>query len=443
MCAWLAAGAPSAAEPPADAPDRRLKELESALEKGQAKQQEIHRRAAALAQEMNGLRADMVAAAHAVQEREESLSELEQQLGDLAQLETEKKQALDLKRQQLNGVLTALQRLALRPSEALIAQPMSPADTVRSAILLRDVAPRIEESAQSLKAELDSLSSLRADIARQRKRIAATAARLDSEHQRLTAFYERKQKLQQETEAERRDTDARLQAMASEAGDLRDLLARLEQERQRREREAAEKAAAERAAAKAAREAELAAAKAARQAKQNDEQAARAAREAEAKAAKASHEAEIAAARAAPPESPGSRSFSAAEGQMPFPARGRIVERFGQAGMETSSPARGIVLETRPGAQVIAPYDGQVVFAGPFRGYGLLLIIEHAEGYHTLLAGMARVDSAVGQHLLVGEPVGVMGQAEGKPRLYVELRHNGQPVNPLPWLTAHKTKVTG
>jgi septal ring factor EnvC (AmiA/AmiB activator) len=184
---------------------------------------------------MNGLRADMVAAAHAVQEREESLSELEQQLGDLAQLETEKKQALDLKRQQLNGVLTALQRLALRPSEALIAQPMSPADTVRSAILLRDVAPRIEESAQSLKAELDSLSSLRADIARQRKRIAATAARLDSEHQRLTAFYERKQKLQQETEAERRDTDARLQAMASEAGDLRDLLARLEQERQRRE----------------------------------------------------------------------------------------------------------------------------------------------------------------------------------------------------------------
>jgi septal ring factor EnvC (AmiA/AmiB activator) len=111
--------------------------------------------------------------------------------------------------------------------------------------------------------------------------------------------------------------------------------------------------------------------------------------------------------------------------------------------METSSPARGIVLETRPGAQVIAPYDGQVVFAGPFRGYGLLLIIEHAEGYHTLLAGMARVDSAVGQHLLVGEPVGVMGQAEGKPRLYVELRHNGQPVNPLPWLTAHKTKVTG
>jgi septal ring factor EnvC (AmiA/AmiB activator) len=133
-----------------------------------------------------------------------------------------------------------------------------------------------------------------------------------------------------------------------------------------------------------------------------------------------------------------------AEGRMPFPARGRIVGRFGQTNMEAGSATRGIVLETRPGAQVIAPYDGQVVFAGPFRGYGLLLIIEHGEGYHTLLAGMARVDCVVGQHLLVGEPVGVMGsQAEGKPHLYVELRHNGQPVNPLPWLSAHKAKVTG
>jgi septal ring factor EnvC (AmiA/AmiB activator) len=71
------------------------------------------------------------------------------------------------------------------------------------------------------------------------------------------------------------------------------------------------------------------------------------------------------------------------------------------------------------------------------------LIIEHGEGYHTLLAGMSRIDSAVGQHLLPGEPVGVMGQSESKPVLYVELRRNGQPVNPLPWLTARKTKVTG
>jgi septal ring factor EnvC (AmiA/AmiB activator) len=333
--------------------------------------------------------------------------------------------------------------LALRPSEALIAQPMSPADMVRSAILLRDVAPKIEVSARALKAELDSLSSLRADIARQRKRISAMTVRLDTEQRRLTTLYDRKEKLQQATEDERRETDSRLQAMASEANDLRDLLTRIEEERKQREQEAAEKAAAEKAAAKAAREAEVAAAKAARQTKQDNEQAARAAKEAQAKADQASRDAAMAAAKARPASVVTGRPFSTAQGQMPFPARGRIVGRFGQTNTEAGSPAKGIVLETRPGAQVVAPYEGQVVFAGPFRGYGLLLIIEHGEGYHTLLAGMARVDSAVGQHLLVGEPVGVMGQAGSNPRLYVELRHNGQPVNPLPWLTAHTTKVTG
>ena len=84
-----------------------------------------------------------------------------------------------------------------------------------------------------------------------------------------------------------------------------------------------------------------------------------------------------------------------------------------------------------------------MAFAGPFRGYGLLLIIEHSEGYHTLLAGMAQIDCAVGQKISAGEPVGVMGQDDSKPNLYVELRRNGQPVNPLPWLMAQKSKASG
>ena len=136
------------------------------------------------------------------------------------------------------------------------------------------------------------------------------------------------------------------------------------------------------------------------------------------------------------------RSFSKGQGEMPFPARGRIVVKFGESA-ELGAPSRGISIETRPAAQVVAPYDGQVVFAGPCRGSGLLLIIEHGEGYHTLLAGMARIDGTVGQRLRAGEPVGVMGESEGRPLLYVELRHNGQPVNPLHWLTARNSKVPG
>ena len=90
-------------------------------------------------------------------------------------------------------------------------------------------------------------------------------------------------------------------------------------------------------------------------------------------------------------------------------------------------------------AQVIAPHNGKVVFAGNFRGYGQLLIIDHGEGYHTLLAGMVRIDGTMGQYVLSGEPVGVMGTPkDGKPSLYIELRRNSQPINPIPWLAKNK-----
>ena len=86
---------------------------------------------------------------------------------------------------------------------------------------------------------------------------------------------------------------------------------------------------------------------------------------------------------------------------------------------------------------VRAPFDGKIVFTGPFRGYGRILIIEHGEGYHTLLAGFSRIDVVPDQWLLAGEPVGILGRPEsGNPSLYMELRSNGRPINPLPWLAA-------
>ena len=83
------------------------------------------------------------------------------------------------------------------------------------------------------------------------------------------------------------------------------------------------------------------------------------------------------------------------------------------------------------------------MFAGPFRGYGQILIIAHGDGYHSLLAGLDRVDSSVGQWLVAGEPVGTMAEGEDKPRLYLELRHDDQPINPLPWLATRVEKVNG
>jgi septal ring factor EnvC (AmiA/AmiB activator) len=461
-----------AADPDAAAADQRLRQLEQQLDQSRAEREVKRRKAQDLADELNGIRSGMVAAARAAQESEDQLSELEGQLADLNAAEVDKSEALKRRSAQMTGVLTALQRLAWRPTEALIAQPQSPADTVRSAILLRAAVPEIMQSAKTLRSEIDMLANLREDIVRQKAKIAQTTAKLEDEHRRLKDLFERKAQVQTVAQAEQAEVEQRLQQLANQAEDLRDLLARLDEERQRRLAEAEAKAEAER----AAREAELAARHAAEQAEAEAQKAARdaeianrkaekerheretaqaeAAHEAELKAQAAAREKEIAAqqasrdadraaraAAAARPAAP-DRSFSQAHGRMPFPARGKVVATYGETG-DDGRVMKGISILTRKDAQVVAPYDGQVAFAGPFRGYGLLLIIEHSEGYHTLLAGMARIDVSVGQHLLAGEPVGVMGQDEAKPALYVELRRNGQPVNPLPWLTAHTSKVTG
>ena len=114
------------------------------------------------------------------------------------------------------------------------------------------------------------------------------------------------------------------------------------------------------------------------------------------------------------------------------------------AGENLEEVAKGISIRTRAGAQVVATFDGQIVYAGEFRGYGQILIIDHGQRYHTLLAGLDRIDAEIGQWVLAGEPVAVMGaRSEGDPELYLELRRTGQPINPLPWLATNSDKVQG
>jgi septal ring factor EnvC (AmiA/AmiB activator) len=113
---------------------------------------------------------------------------------------------------------------------------------------------------------------------------------------------------------------------------------------------------------------------------------------------------------------------------------------------------KGISLQTREEARITAPADGWVVYAGPFRSYGQLLIINAGGGYHILLAGMSRIDVSLGQFVLAGEPIAVMGSlaasgSSGKdslrPVLYVEFRKDGRPVDPGPWWAAASGKVQG
>jgi murein hydrolase activator len=135
--------------------------------------------------------------------------------------------------------------------------------------------------------------------------------------------------------------------------------------------------------------------------------------------------------------------FSALQGQIALPVIGRIKRRFG-AEDGNGAVMLGDMVATQSGAIVTAPADGNVLYAGPFRSYGQLLILNAGDGYHVVLAGMSRISVATGQSVLAGEPVGAMGEARvastsaskngnATPELYVEFRKDGKPVDPAPW----------
>jgi septal ring factor EnvC (AmiA/AmiB activator) len=326
-----------------------------------------------------------------------------------------------------------MQVLARHPPEMLLAAPGSPVDTVRSAILLQAALPRVQVAVAQLRVELERLAVLRDDVIQQAARVEESRMALVEQHRRLETLVRRKASLQERTESESQRLAQRVQAMAATAQDLRQLLERLEQERLRREAEARARQ------QEIQRQAQLQAQRLAQQeAQRRVEQPGTA-------APAAPNQQTASLPPPAPPPAGSSKPSGLAQprGQLAYPASGRVVTRYGEAD-GNGTTQRGLTLETRIGAQVIATYDGTVAFAGPFRGYGQLLIIEHGEGYHSLLAGLGRIDVQVGQSVVAGEPVGLMAPLPGQvPKLYVEFRRNGQPVNPVPWLAAGKEKVSG
>lgn len=440
---------------------KQLRALEKTLEQSQSERERVTKQASKVERDLASVRRDMIATAKEVQDQEHSLTVLESRISNLETEAGVLTNTLGRRDEQMGRVLLALERLALRPQDALTLQPLAPDDAVRSAILLRAAVPHIKDSAAELQTELADLYRVRREIIDQKERAATSAAALLSKRKQLEALAQEKETQQAALVTQRSALDRRVAEMAREAEDLRELFEKLAVEKKRREdaeraeerarQEKERKLAAERAA-----EAKRAESRAQSLAKENriilkppPGMANKAADSSDTQVAALPPNSETTAKAAAQQarlrEQIVTRSFAKAQGTMPFPVAGDLTEKYGEAASTAQtggSRARGITIKGRSGAQVVAPFDGIVAFAGPFRGYGQLLIIEHSEGYHTLLAGLGRIDSAVGQLVLAGEPIGVMENADTT-SLYVELRRDGQPINPLPWLASRTEKSNG
>jgi murein hydrolase activator len=396
LCAAVVASTAYAADP---APQQRLEQIERAIGAERETQRRLAREAEALARELADLQPRSVKLAAALQQSEENLSDLERRLAELDVDARAKEAAFAQRRVQLGRMVAELGRISRQPPEAALVLPASPMDSARTAKLLGTLTPALREQATALAAQIDALQAARVSLDAQHKAIARAAEQFAADRQVLNGLIARRTQLHAELETAQRSSTARVEKLAREAQDIRELMDRLNGERLAAEaQERARQEAAER-------------------------------------------EAQLAARTPPPPPPRAVRPFG--DTGTVAPVRGRVVLSYGQQG-EGGQPHRGLTVEPRAGAQLVAPFDGQIVFAGPFRTYGLILIIEHAEGYHTLLAGLGRIDGTVGQHVATGEPVGTAGSPEtGNPSIYVELRRNGQPINPLPWLAPRNEKVSG
>ena len=406
----------ASAQVPAN-PEEARKQLESdrgRLEATQRRSKEIQAEMDKLAAERERINSRLVETGKLIQQSEAQMGLIESRLGELEAQERQIRGTLEERHGSISALLAAMQRMGRNPPPVMVTQREDALSMVRSAMLLASAFPQLRGEAVALA-----------------ERLNAETARLNDARVRLAGLQETKRQSLAERQSELAQVRVAAADISKSVSDLGDLIAKLDKEVAERtglgtyDQEMA------------AREQEKQRAAAA--GKQITE------RKSSAELAPSSDRVAMLTPGRIKPAMP----FVEAKGQLPLPAHGRRVLTFGEK-TQYGSQSRGLVIETRYGGQVVSPCDGWIVYAGEFRSYGQLLIINAGGGYHILLAGISQIDVQLGQFVLTGEPVGVMSAAaksalpktqESGPVLYIEFRKDQRPIDPDPWWAEASRKV--
>ena len=385
---------------------RLFEQHQRELESVQREQQGLESETQTLNAENNALQSRLIESAAKVQQSEKRLSRSEAELADLTQQETQIRAALEESRATIAQMLGVMQRMGREPPPVMVTERNDALRMVRSAMILSSFFPGFKAEADSLATRLADLNSVIGRSREERTRMADAQAdflRLKSEIDGLLA--QKREKLQknwQKLEGLKVASTRHSRAVT----DLGELLQRLDAEVGRRSN-------------LAAYETELKKLGPAIELKPDVKKAA----------------------FVQPGRMKPAIPFEKAKGLLPLPSQGKRTRSFG-ARDDTGGKAEGISIETRSEAQITAPSDGWVIYAGQFRSYGQLLIINAGGGYHILLAGLDQIYTNVGQFVLAGEPVAAMSKTPPQdansaqsrnPVLYIEFRKDARPFDPDPW----------
>lgn len=395
-------------EPEMAAQQRALSEIEASISLSKERSDALKKEIADMQGDRNRQNAALIAAAQRVNRAETDIVGLEEKLGELIVQELEVRGRLDGADNNISNVLAALERISRNPPPALIVNPSDALGSARSAILISAILPELQKKADAVMADLKHLGEIKAEAVKQQEQLEANLEVLEEEQLRITSLIAARKENESRATVALATEEAEAQALADRATSLKQLIDELQK-----------RAAAVSTAAQA-----TAAANAGGTAPTLDQDTVRLA---------------LANTTRTEPAVP----FAQAKGFLTMPSSGVTVIDYG-SGDGFGGISRGLSVVTRAEAQVVAPADGWVLFAGNYLNYGQIVILNAGQDYTLLLAGLAKVDVQIGQFVMMGEPVGTMGSQTigrtvatsagvSRPTLYIEMRKNNEPVDPTGW----------
>lgn len=363
---------PAFAAPAAQqAPQQKLNATLEELKKTKGEQEKLARRQAEIAAELERLKNRSAELAERLQVSERRVTSQESALATASGKLSAKGREFEARKAEYAATVATLMRMRQLPVASILSQPEDIHALLRTASVLEETNKAVAEKARALRRDLVALKELKADASDQRKRTEAESAALAAEQKKLAAALAERQKLDSEIAADRSRTEAKIAALSRESESLQSLLKKLDTEEKAQEAKTKQAA-----------------------------------------------------------KSKSVKRFDGAKGTLRPPVAGEVVHRYGEK-KSAGETYRGSVLRARSGATVVAPYDGEVVFAGPFRDYGNMVLIKHSNGYISMISGLGGITSRLGSTVVRGEPVASVGST---PEVYMELRDSdAKPIDPGDW----------
>ena len=362
------------------APKDDLAKTQAAIKAAEVEKAKLAKEQEKLEAELKNLQEKLVRSASQVQQSEAQLSDAEGTLTGLTREMERKEKALAGKREKMDGLARMAIRLSRTPPQAMVLMPEGGKERIQAARALSLLTDEIKHEAGIINEDLQAMNRLQSRVAGSRSKAEKIRHASRQEKKAFEKDVAARRSVLDKLASERAAQEKKIASLARKASNLENLITSLDKEAER------------------GKEVESAADVVGKRGKLRD--------------------------------------FARAKGDLRVPVSGRVVVNYG-AKDGSNDTSKGVKIAAREGATVIAPYDGEVAYSGVFLNYGKLVILKHRGGkgdnFHTLLAGLARVDVKTGEFLLEGEPIGAMGDGETA-RLYVELRKNNQPFNPVGWM---------